>query len=440
MHLRNNESSTAVAEEVFLGLGAEAGFDYIEYPKKGTWRGDVLSFHDCKITEIIMKRPETASFPVIALFGNHKLTGEIICDLSDGTPAITVDGDKLRFQFDPFGMHLANLNEWFQRSKTDALRRSALVMYSNMPPNLKRSLRWLARHYKTANIRSLKDIRLLGVSSNVIIHLIEQQLRERGLVELRHRQPFAAITHDIDTDFCQAQGREILSSVENNEGVYATWFFVPQPVQYSLNRGGVQSLMEEGHEIGMHGYAHDGKLALDNPAKLIKQIRKGKNILESTGVKVTSFRSPWALRSSSLLLALASQSFKVDSSYPDVDTLGMTGGRKGLLYNRPFRPLIMKRNSLLKPLPLWEVPMTGPQDVQMIEDLKLTGNDLLKVWNLKAEFCKDFGGVFVLHTHPKDIVKHLKQYVEILRVLKRSGFRIMRLDSLVKELQANLGL
>ena len=109
-----------------------------------------------------------------------------------------------------------------------------------------------------------------------------------------------------------------------------------------------------------------------------------------------------------------------------------------MLHNRPFRPLIVRRDSLVEPLPLWEVPMTGPQDVQMIEDLKLTGSDLLKVWNHKAEFCKDFGGVFVPHTHPKYLVTHQNQYVEILRTLKRRGFRILKMDRLAQELQSNL--
>ena len=51
-------------------------------------------------------------------------------------------------------------------------------------------------------------------------------------------------------------------------------------------------MIEEGHEVGMHGFAHDGKLSLGHPAKLVKQLRKGKNILESIGAKVASFRSP----------------------------------------------------------------------------------------------------------------------------------------------------
>ncbi|MGY5854786.1 MAG: polysaccharide deacetylase family protein, partial [Candidatus Thorarchaeota archaeon] len=365
-------------------------------------------------------------------------TGETVCEFSDGTSAITLEGGILKFRFDPFAMHLANLNEGYQNGGMSALRRLALSSYWLAPQKLRRGLRWFARRYKTSNIRTLKDIGLLGIGSNVMVHLIEQHLLEKGLVEKHLRPPIAVVTHDIDTGFCQTEGREMVSSVENDEGVHATWFFVPQSVQYCLDRTGVQDLIEEGHEIGMHGFAHDGKLPLDNPTKLARQLRKGKIILESTGAKVVSFRSPWTLRSSLLLQTLASEGFKVDSSYPDVDALGMTSGRQGLSYNRPFRPLVVKDESLMEPLPLWEVPMTSPQDVQMIEDLRLTGSDLLKVWNYKAKFCKDFGGVFVLHTHPIHIVKHLDQYVEILKLLKNTGFRSLRLDDLALEMQSKL--
>ena len=75
----------------------------------------------------------------------------------------------------------------------------------------------------------------LYTCSNVIIHLIEQHLCEKGLVEKHHRHPLAVVTPDIDTEFCQTGGREIVSSAELGEGVHAAWFFVPRSVQYSLD-------------------------------------------------------------------------------------------------------------------------------------------------------------------------------------------------------------
>jgi peptidoglycan/xylan/chitin deacetylase (PgdA/CDA1 family) len=158
----------------------------------------------------------------------------------------------------------------------------------------------------------------------------------------------------------------------------------------------------------------------------VKQIKKGKSILESIVEEVVSFRSPWTLRSNNLLAALVSQGFKVDSSFPDRDQLGMTGDRKGIFYNRPFRPMHITYECSLEIFPIWEVPITGPQDVQMVEDLNLTDVDLLKVWKYKADFCRDFDGAFVLHTHPIHIVNRLDCYSKILKYLSSSGYRISR--------------
>jgi peptidoglycan/xylan/chitin deacetylase (PgdA/CDA1 family) len=438
LHSMRPEQSLAVAREVLSELGAVRGVDCFSFPNAGVWRIETLSFQASKITDVILRRPETAIFPVFARFGDHHLTGEAICELSDGTPAITIEDEVLKFGFDPFSMHLSNLNEGFRNSRTSGLKQSALITYCSMPPLLRRGLRWIARRYKMSGIRSLKNLGLLGVSSNVLIHLLERHLLQKGLIGKQNRSPLAIITHDVDTDFCQTEGREMVLSIEIDEEVHATWFFVPKSVHYSLDRRGVRSLIEEGHEIGMHGFSHDGRLALDNPAKLTKQLRKGKRILESTGAKVVSFRSPWTLRSALLLRTLASEGFKVDSSYPDLDTLGMTGGLRGLSYNRPFRPLFAENKSLLEPLPLWEVPMTCPQDVQMVEDLRLAASDLLRIWNYKAEFCKDFGGAFVLDTHPVHMTKHLDEYAEILKTLKKRGFMMLRMDGLADELQSSI--
>jgi peptidoglycan/xylan/chitin deacetylase (PgdA/CDA1 family) len=426
----SHAQSLAMAKEVLHDIGSDDGMHCFSVPDTGVWRIDTLSFQVCGLTDVILKRSETASFPVFAKFCPDQIPGETVCELSDGSPAITLDGETLHFAFNPFLMHFTNLNEGFRRSKLTRLKHSALYMYCHMPRDLRIGLRWAARRYRTSNIRSFKDLELLGVSSNVIIHMIEQHLRQRGLLRKQPRPPLAVVTHDIDTDFCQTEGREILSSIDQQQGVHATWFFVPRSFQYSLDRRGVRDLVENGHEIGMHGFAHDGKLALHSPAKLTKQLRTGKAILESIGSKVVSFRSPWTIRSLILPLTLASVGFKVDSSYPDTDRLSIAGRGMGVSYNRPFRPLIMKRDSSIGPLPLWEVPITGPQDVHLVEDFGLTDEQLFRLWKYKADFCRDFGGLHVLHVHPVHIVKRLEAYNQFLEYLRKNGFKFTTLRNI----------
>jgi peptidoglycan/xylan/chitin deacetylase (PgdA/CDA1 family) len=197
-----------------------------------------------------------------------------------------------------------------------------------------------------------------------------------------------------------------------------------------LNKQAIQSLVDENHEIGMHGVSHDGRLALHDSAKLALQLRTGKKILEEVGTKVVSFRSPWIFRSSLLPETLASEGFKIDSSFPDVDTISMSRKRRGLSYNRPYRPRIFRNHSIAGSLPIWEVPVSGPQDVHLIEDLNVSDEQLLRVWKYKAEFCRDFNGVFVLHTHPLHICKRIDTYAQFLRHLQKEGFQINTLEKL----------
>lgn len=426
----SRKQSAVVAAEILNNIGCFDGINYISYPLNGAWKIDTLQFLENKITKMIIKRPETSFFPIFARFSDDHLTGEIICELSNGSPAITIDNHILRFGFDPFAMYIASLNDGFRSSRINALKQSVLMMYWHMPPIVRKGVSKFSRRYEMANVRCLGDLGLLGICNNVIVHLIEQHLRDIGLLRKKAMPTLAAITHDIDTDYCQKEGREQVTSIENEENVKSTWFFVPKSVQYTLYRKGVMSLISEGHEIGMHGYTHGGRLALYDARKLAVQLRKGREILESIGTSVQSFRSPYTLRSPILLSTLAAQGFKIDSSYTDAGTIGIAGGLKGLSYNRPFRPLIHENSSFSKILPLWEAPITCPQDVHLIDSFKATNEQLFQVWKYKADFCKDFGGFLVLLTHPVHIVKRIEAFKLFLRYLTAKEFRFVTMNYL----------
>lgn len=430
------KQSITIAEEILCDLGYLEGFKHISFPSKGRWEQHSLNFIEHKITKVILKRNETSSFPIQSKFSNEPPKGEPICELEDGSIIIAVDGHTINFGFDPFAVHLINLNEGFQSNDKNGLMQKGLVMYWHLPRSLRRGLRWLARRYYANQMQSIANLDLFGISSNVLIHLIESHLRESGFIESQRDSPMAISTHDIDTDFCQNDGREIVASVENDVNVKACYFFVPLSIEYDLNKQAVRTLIEEGHEIGMHGVHHDGSLALHDSVKLTQQLRTGKRILESIGTNVVSFRSPWILRSSLLPEVLAAEGFKVDSSFPDVCTISMSRERKGLSYNRPFRPRILRGTSLDASLPIWEVPVSGPQDVHLIDDLNVSGEQLFQVWKSKAEFCRDFNGVFVLHTHPQHLYKRIKTYTRFLRYLQKEGFQINTLQTLAKILNS----
>lgn len=79
----------------------------------------------------------------------------------------------------------------------------------------------------------------------------------------------------------------------------------------------VQKIMEEGHEVASHGYAHQ-LVYQQTPDEFREDIRKAKNILESiTNTSVTGYRAPsWSIREDSFwaLEILQEEGFKNDSS------------------------------------------------------------------------------------------------------------------------------
>lgn len=416
-----------------MQLRARKGLEFLDFPTSGSWRRARLIFRESNLTDVIMKRPETASFDIWAPFEDRSLRGEVICELPNGSPTVTMEEGLLRFGFNPFMMHVYNLGEGYKPLQENNLNSFLLQAYWHTPPMLRKQVRSLARRLKTPGIRSLESLRILGISSNIIVHLIEKHLQENRVLAKHDTKSFVVLTHDIDTSFCQIEGRSMVSSVEDDEKVKSTWFFVPKSVQYCLDNKSVTELTDQGHEVGMHGLTHSGSLALDNPTRLTMQLKKGKRILESIGSHIISFRSPWTLRSSILLSSLVSAGFKVDSSYPDVDTLGMNPNYEGVSYNRPYKPFTLEHDGSIGQLSILEVPIASPQDVQLVEDLGLHGRRLLEIWKYKAEFCRDFGGVFVHHTHPIHLAPSLEFYREFIRFLRAEGFQIVRLCDLYQE-------
>jgi hypothetical protein len=116
----------------------------------------------------------------------------------------------------------------------------------------------------------------------------------------------------------------------------------------------------------------------------------------------------------------------------------MAGNLTGVAYNRPYRPYSCDGNKEGAHHRIWEFPTTGPQDVQLIEDLRVDEDNLLRIWSYKAEFCKDFGGTFVLHTHPIHVVKRLGAYVEFIKVLNQKGFENLTMKEAVNKLECDL--
>ena len=116
------------------------------------------------------------------------------------------------------------------------------------------------------------------------------------------------LTHDVDTGLGYANV-DALAEVEERRGMRSCWYFVPE--RYPLERQQLDAVRERGHEIGVHGLQHTGKL-FSSRAEFEARAPKINAYIRDWGV--TGFRSPATYRNPYWLPELDADH---DSSYMD---------------------------------------------------------------------------------------------------------------------------
>jgi peptidoglycan/xylan/chitin deacetylase (PgdA/CDA1 family) len=192
------------------------------------------------------------------------------------------------------------------------------------------------------------------------------------------------LTHDVEAQVGYDKLPELLR-VEVEAGYRSSWNFVPQN-RYVVDDQLVETLQEQGFEVGVHGFNHDGRdlSSLRTLRRRLPAIRAHAERWQATG-----FRSPGTLRSAELMPLLG---FDYDSSYTDT---------------APFEP---QAGGCCTWLPykiedLVELPITLTQDHTLFD---LLGYRDEKLWVEKARFLRGRGGMALVLTHPDYVdVPHL---------------------------------
>ncbi|HBE72105.1 MAG TPA: hypothetical protein DDW52_28545 [Planctomycetaceae bacterium] len=190
----------------------------------------------------------------------------------------------------------------------------------------------------------------------------------------RPYQHTLVLTHDVETADGFAR-IDRLARLEEHSGVRSTWFVIPH--KYPIDWGLLTDLRDRGHEIGVHGYNHDGRLfasrrRFDSRTPLIN-----KSIQEFSA---TGFRSPMVHRQLDWMQAIDMQ---YDASCFDVDPFqAMPGGVGGIW------PFHVGR--------FVEIPYTMPQDHTLIRLGALDKN----IWLKKMAQNRLLRGASTLITHP----------------------------------------
>jgi peptidoglycan/xylan/chitin deacetylase (PgdA/CDA1 family) len=181
-------------------------------------------------------------------------------------------------------------------------------------------------------------------------------------------------------------------------------FFVPGHTVESF-RAETESILEHGHELAHHSYAHidPSEQARDDERA---DMERAWHVLESVGVTPRGYRSPSADLSASTLELLAEFGFLYDSSLMGDDYT-------------PFRPRIGDRVSRTEPLergeeaPFWELPMSFELDDWVHFQFNFapyrrggaTPSDVLEIWQGELDWMDEHvdGGVLTVCMHPQVI-------------------------------------
>ena len=204
-----------------------------------------------------------------------------------------------------------------------------------------------------------------------------------------------ALTHDVETR-AGVLLVDRLAKLEESYGFRSCWNFIPY--KYKIEPELIEDLKQRGHEIGVHGYNHDGRL-FSSKRVFNKRREPIKRAFESFGA--TGFRAPMVHRNLDWILSFGSD---YDASCFDIDPFQAMPGGVGSAW--PF----MKKGMV-------ELPYSLPQDHTLF--IALAQNDI-SVWVRKLEFLRRWCGMGMLVTHPDylDTESRLDLYRQFLEHLK----------------------
>lgn len=243
---------------------------------------------------------------------------------------------------------------------------------------------------------SLKEDFIDDTMVKIVLSSEENEHLLRGL----YPSPYTScvvLTHDVDTHE-GFQNIPRIFETEQRLGLRSSWNIVPY--KYKIDRGVIDLLRSNGHEIGIHGYNHDGLLYFSRKMfeERVPLINRAIREYEAVG-----FRSPMVHRDLEWLQDL---DIEYDTSCFDYDPYQPFPGGTGSIW-----PFVAGK--------FVELPYTMPQDHTLFYVLRQKG---IGIWTRKAKWLQENNGVILTLTHPDylNTRSHLKCYEDLLKFLKEA--------------------
>lgn len=288
------------------------------------------------------------------------------------------------------------LLEFLQADAAKAKLSMSFRLFYRLRPLIPIFLRQLLQRGRNQNLQVAEDW--------FIPHEFEQRLR--GLLttcpdrQVIHPWPdgfemCAVLTHDVETE--EGAGRVLeIAQLEEEFGFRSAWNFIPY--KYPIDPVLLDELQARGHEVGMHGFNHDGRL-FESRDTFRNRSGPINDVLRK--FQCGGFRAPMVHRN---LLWMQILDIDYDCSCFDTDPFqAMPGGVGGVW------PFFAGK--------FVELPYTLPQDHTLFVAL---GQESTEVWIRKFQWLRRLSGMAMLVTHPDylDTPSRLDTYRQFLSYLR----------------------
>ena len=326
------------------------------------------------------------------------------------------------------------ITDWITERYADASNPSPVIRFALKTYNRLSFLECIA-HKRVRNIRKRIaskrpkytawpiDDTVYKLKELVKDYVVNSFLERYGFVPMVNRWPYPykaamVITHDVDKELKDEYLKII--EIEKKYNIRTTWNFIAKG-PYKLNPEVLKNLISEGFEVGCHGLYHDRLFNSVSREEREMRVTESKKIIESaTGEEVLGFRTPILDRTSDLWELLEDNGYLYDSSYPDIDHLTASRYGMGVSTNMPYNAII-ERDGMFEESRLIELPVTAPQDVDVLIDRELSEEEALEVYKKKGDeiISKEGLVVYIFHPHILRDEKRLRMYNSLLNYFSR---------------------